>query len=986
MYRGYQRKNLAHTRMFILVAMAMFAVQAVIAAGSGIIRGRVVDGDTKDPLPGANVVVKGYTLGAATDLNGNFVIYNVPAERLTLRVSYIGYVTDSVSVVVSEDQTTTANASLHATAIVSQTVVVTAQAQGQMQAINEQLSSNAIKNVVSEAKIQELPDYNAAEAIGRLPGVSVQRSSGEASKITIRGLSPEYNLVSIEGISIGSTNQYDKSVDLTMISPYMLKAIDVYKALTPDKDANAIGGVVDLQLREAPSGFHSDLMYQEGYTEKNSLYNNFKVMGAVSNRFFDDAFGVYFQASAEKYDRASDNFNGSYTLLSGATAGQQYGQVYVTSMGLNRHLETRSRYGGNLILDYKTGETSISFVNMASRLNSLYHDYTTTYNFGPNADMTFNSTQGNSNTDLLLSKLSGSTDFGFMSIDLTGATSYTRNANPEALGFDFDDVDVIHSGGSQAPNVPPERLYQGVVFDTSQLFIQQMNRYAYRFQENDAIASGNVKVPFRLDLADLSGYLKFGGKYIRYTRSYDENDPYAQMRWQGNQIVPVLVGLYPQWAPMYDATTQNLQSYGFTNPDNSLYGNFLGGRFGGMVWVPNTPFLGETLRYIASNLSTNSRWYSGAYEMLRNDYEDVETYSAGYGMTELNIGQHVLIVGGARFEQDRSDFSAYYVKATQDWTQSRATAVDVKPINKFWLPMVQTKVDVADWADLRYAYTQTLSRPKFGEMSPYTNMDYNGQYVSAGNPKLRPMHAYNHDLMLTIHSNDIGLFSVGAFYKEIKDFSYYIDYTLSDSTTIPGYLKNNQVPGAAIGAHYGTFYNNPALAYVRGVEFDFQHRFWYLPAPFDGLILNINYTHLNSATSYPFTVTYTYPPTPPSKKPVKVVSDSSLAGALINQPNDIVNASIGYDFQGFSARLSFFFQGKMLTNAGDSPEYFAYAADYYRADLSIRQKLPIEGLQVFLDINNLNSRSDLSTQQSISGTTNQIFYGLTADLGVRFSL
>ena len=536
------------------------------------------------------------------------------------------------------------------------------------------------------------------------------------------------------------------------------------------------------------------------------------------------------------------------------------------------------------------------------------------------------------------------------------------------------------------PNIPPERLYQGVVLDTSQLFIQQMDRYAYRFQENDAILSGNVKMPFHLEQADLSGYLKFGGKYIRYSRNYDENTPYAQMRWQGNQIVPVLVSLYPQWATMYDATTQNLHGYGFTNPDNSLYGNFLGGRFGTMVWVPNAPFLGETVRYIANNLSTNQRWVSGAYDMMRNDYMDVENYSAGYGMAELNIGQRILVVGGARFEQDRSEFTAYNVKATQDWTQEHATPVTVKPLNKFWLPMVQTKVDLADWVDVRYAYTQTLSRPKFGEISPYINMDYSGQYVNAGNPSLRPMHAYNHDLMLTIHSNDIGLFSVGAFYKEIKDFSYWVQYALSDSTTVPGYLKNSQVPGAATGANYSTYYNNPTPAYVRGVEVDFQHRLWYLPFPFDGLVLSINYTHLNSATRYPLATTHTYPPPPGSRKPLKVVADTSISGPLINQPNDIVNASIGYDYKGFSTRLSLFFQGKMLTGAGSAVEYFGYSENYFRADLSVRQKLPIEGLQVFLDINNLNSRSDLSTQQSIGGTTSQIFYGLTADLGLRYSL
>ena len=193
MRHGYHMKNLSLARAAGLLTIAVFAAQMVFAAGTGIVRGRVIDRDAKDALPGANVIVKHFTLGAATDLNGDFVIYNVPSGRQMLQISYVGYVTDSAAVVVIEDQTSTVNVSLGPTTIVSQTVVVTAQAQGQMQAINEQLSANTIKNVVSEAKIQELPDYNAAEAIGRLPGVSVQRSSGEASKITIRGLSPEYN-------------------------------------------------------------------------------------------------------------------------------------------------------------------------------------------------------------------------------------------------------------------------------------------------------------------------------------------------------------------------------------------------------------------------------------------------------------------------------------------------------------------------------------------------------------------------------------------------------------------------------------------------------------------------------------------------------------------------------------------------------------------------------------------------------------------------
>jgi len=77
-------------------------------------------------------------------------------------------------------------------------------AQGQVQAINQQLASDKIVSIVSEAKIQELPDFNAAEAIGRLPGVSTLQSSGEANKVVVRGMAPQYNEVAVGGITLAS--------------------------------------------------------------------------------------------------------------------------------------------------------------------------------------------------------------------------------------------------------------------------------------------------------------------------------------------------------------------------------------------------------------------------------------------------------------------------------------------------------------------------------------------------------------------------------------------------------------------------------------------------------------------------------------------------------------------------------------------------------------------------------------------------------------
>ncbi len=159
---------------------------------------------------------------------------------------------------------------LTAVGVEGEEVVVTAQAAGQKEAINRQLSSMPIVNIVSRARIQELPDANAAESVSRLPGVSLIRTGGEGSKVVIRGLSPQYNQVTVDGVELPSnvTSQNvitggggalestgnsigDRGADLSMISSSMLNGIEVTKAITPDMDATLLGGVVNFGLRKA---------------------------------------------------------------------------------------------------------------------------------------------------------------------------------------------------------------------------------------------------------------------------------------------------------------------------------------------------------------------------------------------------------------------------------------------------------------------------------------------------------------------------------------------------------------------------------------------------------------------------------------------------------------------------------------------------------------------------------------------------------------
>ena len=1008
--------RLSQMRLLVVwIFLSIFMVQSTSAQVTGTIKGSVFDRATKDGLPGANVIVKGTSVGASTNLAGFFSIPNAPVGDQTLVVSYIGYTSKNVVVRVTDGGTVSQDVFLSATTLEGQEVVVTAQAQGQLQAINQQLASDKIVSVVSEAKMQELPDFNAAQAISRLPGVSTLQSSGEANKVVIRGLAPQYNQVAVSGITLASTGSTqigaasqgggstansintDRSVDLTMITPYMLKTVEVYKSLTPDMNANAIGGYVNMQLREAPEGFKTDLLAQSGYTQKSGKFGNYRFVAAASNRFLDGDLGVYLLGNAEKYDRDADNMNATYTPQSSIVQPDGFRPVIVTNVTLNRHLETRERFGGNLILDYKFPSGSIKSINVLSRLSSDARDYRTIFDYQFH-NINFRYREGNTKTDMAVNSIEFVNDFGFMSAELTAANTYSRNFTPGSPQYDFTQTGGIP--GATQVNAIPESLIPSVNYlGAGKTYLTNVSLFSADYKENDQVFKGDFKVPFNFEPVT-SGFLKTGGVFRYNYHGNDQGTPYAGIR-PGSPISTALVNLIMQHYPVsLDSAAGYFPGTNFTSSDSKLVDPFLDNRFGSVLWASNPGILNGITNLLQNEPSINAvnstgtnagGWFDGPYQRLPNKYKYIEKYYAGYLMTELNFGQDVLVVGGVRWEEVRSWFDAFNLSDGRDANHQAVDTVSAYPGNRYLLPMVQAKWNAFDWADVRYSYTQTLARPDYSQLSPHFNMDYTQFNVWAGNPRLKPAEANNHDIFLTFHSNDLGLLSLGAFYKEVANFTYSTQYTLHPSAPpgLDSVLSYSVRTGGGVihpkdGAQLYTYTNSPYKAYVRGFEIDLQTRFWYLPEPLNGTVFGINYTHISSKAIYPWRNDTTIIIPPRSTKVITL--DRTRSGRLINQPNDVLNVYLGYDYEGFSGRLSFLFQGNSVSFIGPFAEQDGFTKDYFRMDASVRQKLPWTGLQLFLDVTNLNNRRDEAAQASINGFTSQQYYGLVANLGLRYTL
>ena len=187
--------------VFALIIIYELFSFSVFAQKRSSISGIVVDAKTGESLPGTNVFLEGTSIGCSSDGKGKFSILNIPPGKYILVASFIGYETVKEPLEITDGQNIEKTIKMtYSGDIKLPDVVITVQAKGQVKAINQQLSASSMKNVISSERIQELPDANAAESLGRLPGVAVLRSGGEGARVIIRGMAPKYNKVMIDGV------------------------------------------------------------------------------------------------------------------------------------------------------------------------------------------------------------------------------------------------------------------------------------------------------------------------------------------------------------------------------------------------------------------------------------------------------------------------------------------------------------------------------------------------------------------------------------------------------------------------------------------------------------------------------------------------------------------------------------------------------------------------------------------------------------------
>lgn len=940
-----------------------------IPASSSIVNGRIAgiitDAATGETLPGANLLLEGTGIGTATDTEGRYLIVQVPAGQYTLLVTYVGYQRQAIPITVTDGETLALDIALSFEAFEGEEIVITAQVEGQVAAINQQLTSNTITNVVSKARIQELPDVNAAESVGRLPGVSILRSGGEATQVAIRGLSPKYNSVTVNGVRVPSTGTFDRSVDLSLISSNMLDGIEVMKALTPDRDADAIGGSVDLKLREAPEERLLDIQAQGSYNQLQDSYSNYKLSGSVGSRFFNNRLGVIASFSADEYDRSSDKFSGSYRQQGeGADA-----LALIQRIDLRDEAQTRGRVGGSFVLDYRIPHGKVM-------LNGFYNELTSDQSFRSN-----NFDLENQRHIYALADNDGTTsigtfgfgveqNFGRLQYDIGLARTSSNRESPRNYYWDFME-EAAYDTDALPTNPDPLDIPAAFYNDLDNTDFLNFSVTDILSEEDETTAQMNLQVPFRWGQR-LTGYFKTGGKLRRMERLNDQNTFGQGLYYGGSQgLRNILAQEIPEIGIAVGEGRVPLEPF----LDDYSRDNFLDGDYE-LGYTINPDLAREV------TMTLEEFWLENQSASRRLDYEGEERLRAGYVMAEFNLGQRVTFMPGIRWEHEESDYTGQFVREVGNG--QTPVAIDTTNVreNTFALPMVHLRVKPTSWLDVRLAYTQTLTRPDYFQYAPITFVNQFGTWVQAGNPSLSPAKSTNYDASVSLYQSRLGLLTVSVYEKTIENLIVDVSFPMLDDQQI---LPDLDVPGLSGVPNVSSAVNNPFDATVRGIEFDWQTNFWYLPSFLKGVVLGVNYTRVDSEIKVPrFLLERERIPRPPFF--LNTVKDTSRVGRLPNQPSHIANVMVGYDFKGFSARVSMLYQTDALSFFGNTPVDDRFTDDYIRWDLSFKQNL-YSGLQVFANFNNLNARPDRDFRAELGASPAFIeYYGFTMDLGVRYRL
>ncbi|WP_229204652.1 TonB-dependent receptor [Duganella sp. CF458] len=662
-------------------------------------------------------------------------------------------------------------------------VVITGQRAVLAKSIAAQDKADNIINVLSSDDIGNLPDKNAAEALARLPGVSVQRDQGEGRYITVRGLGPDLNTVTINGALVPSPEASRRAVALDVLPAGLIRSLEVSKTLTPEQDANSLGGTVEVKALSAFDLPGSLLTLNAAASHDQYTGKNSPSAGVLwASRFGDGKFGVAVGLSGEKRKFGSDNVE-----TGGAWDGER-----LSGFELRDYLPVRERRAAALNLDYRPDAGNAWFLrSFLSRFSDdevrdrltvgIVSGGALAEGVPASGRLERRIRQRKYTQDIQSAVIGTRQKLGTWQLDLQAGRSKADEDTPEALNdgrfrgnANFKDISFT---GSERPTLTaPGAAYDPANYSLNAIALQQ--RYSQDTEHHLKFDLGH-----EFGLGELRSAMKFGAKASRREKSNDTN----------------------QWSYGSKAVAGPLSMSSFVQATQLDYPF---GRIGAAL-DPGA------IRTRVAGLDRNAARL--ATESAINDFTLNEDIDSAYFQNALSQGDWRLLAG---VRAEHTGFDAAGV---------RSSGNTVTPLQRSrsytnWLPSLQLRYDLDRDTSLRGAWTNSVVRTNFSQLAPGIALA-SATEATIGNPDLNPLKSHNVDLGAERVIGSDGAVSAYLFYKDIKDFTY--------TTNLAG-------SGQWAGYTSASTYANGDSAKVTGIELSWQQPLRMLPAPFNGLLLGIN--------------------------------------------------------------------------------------------------------------------------------------------------
>ena len=783
-----------------------------VSGADGSVAGTVKD-TAGAVLQGAQIVLQPTSVTVTSDTRGAYLIPNLKPGSYTVTISYIGFTAQTSPVTVIAGQATLLDATLTVSST-SQQVEVTADLEGDAAAINEQRVSDNILDVQTDTQIQSLPNANIADALGRMPGVTLQRNEGEGQYVQIRGTEPRLSNTTIDGVIVPGPDPEVRQVDLDTIPADLVGSVAINKTLSANQDGDAIGGSVDLRIKQATSDKPTLTVEGiDGYTPIDNGRKAFQIDSSAGFRFGPSSaqgkrFGLMLGYSYDYNGRGIDDVE-PVPDFDGPNNAFTYDNLYV-----QQYLYDRTRYGMAGSLDYKLNESSDLYVH---GLFSNFRDYGQKYAYqlAVEDNPKYKTSIRRPNLQVADLAIGGNQVFNHSFLRYQVAIAHSRfggaAGNP---GAEFkvgkhssigDDCEYAAGPSRYRPQYSCD-VAGDSIFDPSQYFLDTVDlTFGQATQLN---LQGSASMGINYHLGSHFSTIEFGGQFRNEHKGQDA------------------------YSPEYDSNNGTAMSnYLGTFTNNHFYG-------GSYRLGPVTNFAS-----ITSDLASNPGNFTldEGTTHLQSDaanYNLQERVSAGYIMNTIQFGRFHLQTG-LRIEATNTSNTGYLVVNDSDGnyvstTPQYGSGSYVNP-----LPSVQLRYKIDADSDLRAVYGRGISRPDPYQLVPYITEDQSTDpfTINVGNTALVAEHANDYDVLYERYMPSFGMIEAGYFYKQI---------------TKPIFLTDAFVP--ATGSPLSQAYAGDHLlqevngdhAWVQGVELAYQQHLTFLPGVLRGARINANFTYTGS--------------------------------------------------------------------------------------------------------------------------------------------